>query len=69
MFQGSSDDGNATLKLHFLKTLSKEEVTEEVNTEGTEATEGAEGATRYGPLGSLPNPPFLLGSYLRCVIV
>lgn len=28
--KGSSDDGNATLKLHFLQPLSKEEVTEEV---------------------------------------
>ena len=28
--KGSSDDGNATLKLHFLNSLSKENVTEEV---------------------------------------
>jgi len=28
--KGSSDDGNATLRLHFLKPFTKEEVTEEV---------------------------------------
>jgi hypothetical protein len=28
--QGSSDDGNATLKLHFYRPLMKDTVTEEV---------------------------------------